>query len=303
MTTLASAAASRAVVRTRARSGRGVRVLLVSVALGFLALFLVAPVIALLSEAFAEGPAAYLRALDDAETWAAVRLSLVVTAIAVPLNAVFGVAAAWAITKHEFRGKAVLVSLIDLPFSVSPVVAGLVLVLVFGRAGVLGPLLADHGVKVIFAVPGIVLATLFVTFPMVARELIPLMTAQGREEELAARVLGASGWQILRRVTLPNIKWGLLYGVVVATARALGEFGAVSVVSGHIRGVTTTLPLAVEIRYNEYDFVGAFASASLLALMAVVTLAAKLWVERRGKLEERRGLGTKAADADGPDGD
>lgn len=297
---LARPTLTRRAVAARAgrRGGRMTRLALTAVALGFLALFLVAPLVALLAEAFARGPTAYLAALADPDTWAAVRLSLLVVVVAVPLNTVFGLAAAWAVTKHDFPGKVLLVSLIDLPFSVSPVVAGFVFILLFGREGMLTPLL-PAGFKVVFAVPGLVLATLFVTLPMVARELIPLMTTQGREEEQAARVLGASGWQTLWRVTLPNVKWGLVYGVLVATARALGEFGAVSVVSGHIRGATTTLPLAVEIRYNEYDFVGAFAAASLLTVVSLVTLALKTWVEWRGVLARARALHARS----GADGD
>jgi sulfate transport system permease protein len=211
----------------------------------------------------------------------AIKLTFLTAAIAVPLNCIFGVAAAWAIAKFDFRGKTVLITLIDLPFSVSPVVSGLIYVLLFGAQGLLGPWLLEHNIKIIFAVPGIVLATMFVTFPFVARELIPLMQAQGRIEEEAARVLGASGWQTFRRVTLPNIKWGLLYGVILCNARAMGEFGAVSVVSGHIRGQTNTIPLHVEILYNEYNFAGAFAVASLLTFLALVTLALKVWVEHR----------------------
>jgi len=287
-----SAAVGRQPAAVRAvGGGRAARVGLTVVALVFLGVFLVAPLWALFAEALSQGVGAYLAALGNPDTWSAVRLSLVVMVVAVPLNTVFGVAAAWAVTKHDFPGKVLLVSLIDLPFSVSPVVAGFVLILLFGRQGLLTPLLPE-GFRVVFAVPGLVLATLFVTLPMVARELIPLMTSQGREEEQAARVLGASGWQTLWRVTLPNVKWGLLYGVLVASARALGEFGAVSVVSGHIRGATTTLPLAIEMSYNEYDFVGAFAAASLLTLVSAVTLVLKTWVEWRGGLARARALGT-----------
>lgn len=259
------------------------RVLLVAVALSFVGVVLVLPLAALLQQAFARGLGAYLESLRDGETWNALRLSLLVAAIVVPINTVIGVAAAWAVTKHDFRGKALLVTLLDVPFSVSPVVAGLLFVLLFGRQGFFGAYLAAHDLKIIFALPGIVLATLFVTFPLVARELIPLMASQGREEELAARVLGASGWRMFWRITLPNIQWGLLYGVIVCTARSLGEFGAVSVVSGHIRGVTSTLPLHIEIRYNEYDFVGAFASASLLTIFALVSLLVKTYVEARDR--------------------
>jgi sulfate transport system permease protein len=258
-----------------------VRRLLIGVALLFLGLFLVVPLAAVFAEAFAKGVGYYLCTFNDADTLAAIKLTFIVAGIAVPLNCVFGVAAAWAIAKFDFRGKTVLITLIDLPFTVSPVVAGMVYVLLFGAQGLLGPWLLAHDIKIIFAVPGIVLATMFVTFPFVARELIPLMQAQGRIEEEAARVLGASGWQTFRRVTLPNIKWGLLYGVILCNARAMGEFGAVSVVSEHIRGQTNTIPLHVEILYNEYNFAGAFAVASLLTLLLVVTLALKTWVERK----------------------
>jgi sulfate transport system permease protein len=249
--------------------------LLTALALVFLALFLVLPLALVFAQALEKGVAAYLAALAEPTALAALRLTLVAALVAVPLNLVFGVAAAWACAKFDFRGKSVLVSLIDLPFGVSPVIAGMVFVLLFGRQGALGPWLDAHGLRVVFAVPGILLATLFVTVPFVARELIPVMQAQGREEEEAARVLGASGWQTFRRVTLPNVKWGLLYGAILCNARAMGEFGAVSVVSGHVRGETNTLPLHVEILYNEYDFQAAFAVASLLALLALVTLAAQ----------------------------
>ncbi|HEY2624543.1 MAG TPA: sulfate ABC transporter permease subunit CysW [Dyella sp.] len=254
---------------------------LILVALAFLALFLVLPLATVFVEAFRQGVAAYVVAIQQPEGLAAIRLTLIVAAIAVPLNLIFGIAAAWAMTRFEFRGKALLGAFIDLPFSVSPVISGLVYVLLFGAQGWFGPWLDAHGVKIIFAVPGLVLATIFVTLPFVARELIPLMQAQGSEEEEAARVLGASGWQMFFRVTLPNIRWALLYGVLLCNARAMGEFGAVSVVSGHIRGLTTTMPLEVEMRYNEYDYVGAFAMASLLALLALITLAAKTLLEWR----------------------
>jgi sulfate transport system permease protein len=239
-------------------------------------------------EAFKKGWEAYLRAIVEPDALSAMRLTLLAAAIAVPLNVVFGIAAAWAIAKHDFRGKQFLITLIDLPFSVSPVIAGLVYVLVFGLQGWFGPWLYEHDIKIIFAVPGIVLATIFVTVPFVARELIPLMQAQGREEEEAALVLGASGWRMFTNVTLPNIKWGLLYGVILCNARAMGEFGAVSVVSGHIRGQTNTMPLHVEILYNEYQFAAAFAVASLLALLALVTLVIKTIIEWRvgGQLHE-----------------
>ena len=251
--------------------------------LGFFSLFLLLPLAAVFAQALSKGWQLYAQALLDPDALAAIRLTLLVAAIAVPLNVVFGIAAAWSITKFDFRGKNLLITLIDLPFSVSPVVAGLIYVLVFGAQGWLGSWLAEHDIKIIFAVPGIVLATMFVTFPFVARELIPLMEAQGREEEEAATVLGASGWQTFLRVTLPNIKWGLLYGVILCNARAMGEFGAVSVVSGHIRGYTNTLPLHVEILYNEYNAVAAFALASVLALLALLTLALKTWVEWRAQ--------------------
>ena len=252
-----------------------VRVLLIGLALVFMGLFLVLPLAAVFTEALRKGLGAYLNALQDEDAWSAIRLTLITAAIAVPLNLVFGVAAAWAIAKFEFRGKALLTTLIDLPFSVSPVVAGLIYVLMFGAQGWFGPWLQAHDIKIIFAVPGIVLATVFVTFPFIARELIPLMQAQGTDEEQAAIVLGATGWQTFWYVTLPNIRWGLTYGVILCNARAMGEFGAVSVVSGHIRGQTNTMPLHVEILYNEYQSVAAFAVASLLALLALVTLGIK----------------------------
>jgi sulfate/thiosulfate transport system permease protein len=254
---------------------------LLAVSLSFFTVFLLLPLVAVFAEALRKGWETYWTALVEPDALSAVKLTLLAAAIAVPLNLSFGVAAAWAIAKFEFRGKQLLTTFIDLPFSVSPVVAGLIYVLVFGAQGWLGPWLSDHDVKIIFAVPGIVLATVFVTFPFVARELIPLMQAQGKEEEEAAVVLGANGWQTFWYVTLPNIKWGLLYGVILCNARAMGEFGAVSVVSGHIRGLTNTMPLHVEILYNEYQFAAAFAVASLLALLALVTLAVKTWVEHQ----------------------
>jgi sulfate transport system permease protein len=254
---------------------------LVTVAVAFLALFLFLPLAAVFHQALRKGWDAYVAALVDPDALSAIRLTLLVAAIAVPANLIFGVAAAWAIAKFDFRGKSVLVTLIDLPFSVSPVISGLVFVLLFGAQGWFGAELKAHDIKIIFAVPGIALATIFVTFPFVARELIPLMQAQGTEEEEAAIVLGASGWQTFWRVTLPNIKWGLLYGAILCNARAMGEFGAVSVVSGHIRGETNTMPLYVEILYNEYQFQAAFAVASLLALLALVTLALKSFIEWR----------------------
>jgi sulfate transport system permease protein len=259
---------------------------LIGVSLTFFAVFLLLPLITVFHEALKKGVDTYLAALVEPDAVAAIRLTLTAAGIALPLNLVFGVAAAWAIAKFDFRGKHVLITLIDLPFSVSPVVAGLIYVLVFGAQGWFGPWLMDHDVKVIFAVPGIVLATTFVTFPFVARELIPLMQAQGREEEEAAVVLGARGWQTFWYVTLPNIKWGLLYGVILCNARAMGEFGAVSVVSGHIRGETNTMPLHVEILYNEYQFAAAFAVASLLALLALVTLVIKTWIEHRAAADD-----------------
>lgn len=260
-----------------------VRWLLIGVALVFLTLFLFIPLISVFYEAFKKGADVYLAAITDPDAVSAIKLTLLVAAIAVPLNLVFGIAAAWAIAKFEFRGKNLLITLIDLPFSVSPVVSGLIYVLVFGLQGWLGPWLAEHDIKIIFAVPGIVLATVFVTVPFIARELIPLMQAQGTEEEEAAVVLGASGWQTFYQVTLPNIKWGLLYGSILCNARAMGEFGAVSVVSGHIRGSTNTMPLHVEILYNEYNFAAAFAVASLLALLALVTLVLKTLIELRNQ--------------------
>jgi sulfate/thiosulfate transport system permease protein len=256
-----------------------VRRLILTIAITFFAIFLFLPLAEVFAEAFRKGWHVYLAALVEPDALAAVRLTLLVAAIAVPLNVVFGVVAAWAIAKFEFRGKRLLTTLIDLPFSVSPVVAGLIYVLIFGAQGWFGPWLYEHDIKIIFAVPGIVLATVFVTFPFVARELIPLMEAQGRDEEEAATVLGATGLQTFRRVTLPSIKWGLLYGVILCNARAMGEFGAVSVVSGHIRGATNTMPLQVEILYNEYNFAAAFAVASLLGMLALITLALKTVVE------------------------
>jgi sulfate transport system permease protein len=258
-----------------------IRWLLIGITLLFLGLFLVLPLISVFVQGLAKGIGFYFQTLADPMAWSAIKLTLITAGIAVPLNCIFGVAAAWAIAKFDFRGKNILLTLIDLPFSVSPVISGLIYVLVFGAQGWFGPWLSDHNIQIIFAVPGIVLATIFVTFPFVARELIPLMQAQGRTEEEAARVLGANGWQTFRRVTIPNIKWGLLYGVILCNARAMGEFGAVSVVSGHIRGHTNTIPLHVEILYDEYNFTGAFAVASLLAFLALVTLALKTWVEYR----------------------
>ncbi|MGO9097133.1 MAG: sulfate ABC transporter permease subunit CysW [Bryobacteraceae bacterium] len=250
-------------------------------ALAFLALFVALPLLVVFTQALQKGLAVYWAAIREPDALSAIRLTLLAAAIAVPLNLVFGLAAAWAIAKFQFRGKNVLITLIDLPFAVSPVIAGLIFVLMFGAQGWLGPWLGRHDLQIVFAVPAIVLATVFVTFPFVARELIPLMQAQGTEEEQAALVLGAGAWQLFRRITLPNVKWGLLYGAILCTARAMGEFGAVSVVSGHIRGQTNTLPLHVEILYNEYNFAAAFAVASLLALLALVTLAVKRILEWR----------------------
>jgi sulfate transport system permease protein len=257
------------------------RALLTLAAVAFLIVFLLLPLTAVFVEAFRQGAGAYFDAIRQDEARSAIWLTVLVAAIAVPVNLVFGIAAAWVMARFEFPGKALLGAFIDLPFSVSPVISGLVYVLLFGAQGWFGPWLEAHGVSIIFAVPGLVLATMFITLPFVARELIPLMQAQGNEEEEAARVLGANGWQMFFRVTLPNIRWALLYGVLLCNARAMGEFGAVSVVSGHIRGLTTTIPLEVEMRYNEYDYVGAFAVASLLALLALLTLAIKTVLEWR----------------------
>ncbi|MGH8548625.1 MAG: sulfate ABC transporter permease subunit CysW [Methylococcales bacterium] len=264
-----------------------IRWLFIGLALTFLGLFLLVPLLAVFVEALSKGLEVFLAALTEATALAAVKLTLLVAVIAVPLNLVFGIAAAWTIAKFEFRGKSLLTTLIDLPFSVSPVISGLIYVLLFGLQGWFGPWLVEHAIQLIFAVPGIVLATIFVTFPFVARELIPLMQEQGTEEEEAALVLGASGWQTFWYVTLPNIKWGLLYGVILCNARAMGEFGAVSVVSGHIRGLTNTIPLHVEILYNEYNFAAAFAVASLLALLALLTLALKTLLEWRIQQQAR----------------
>ena len=259
------------------------RRVLIAVALAFLTVFLFVPLIAVFVEALKKGVDVYLAAISEPDAVSAIKLTLLAAAVSVPLNLVFGIAAAWSIAKFDFRGKNLLLTFIDLPFSVSPVIAGLIFVLVFGLQGWLGEWLRDHDLKIIFALPGIVIATIFITFPFIARELIPLMQAQGTEQEEAARVLGAGGWQIFRRITLPNVKWALLYGVILCNARAMGEFGAVSVVSGHIRGQTNTMPLHIEILYNEYQFAAAFAVASLLAGLALVTLALKYFVERHVK--------------------
>jgi sulfate transport system permease protein len=266
----------------------GIRWILIVLAVGYLFAMLVLPTVTVFMEALAKGLHAYFDAVQEKDALAAIRLTLLVAAIAVPANLVFGIAAAWAIAKFEFRGKSLLITFIDLPFSVSPVISGLIYVLLFGAHGWLGPALDALGIKIIFTVAGLVIATIFVTFPFIARELIPLMQAQGTDEEEAARVLGASGWQIFWRVTLPNIKWGLLYGVILCNARAMGEFGAVSVVSGHVRGLTNTMPLHVEILYNEYNFAAAFAVASLLACLALVTLLLKSAVEWRARREQTR---------------
>jgi sulfate transport system permease protein len=276
----------------RSRAGRLtepriVRFLLLFATLLFLGIFLFLPLLVVFTEAFKKGIAVYLESISEADAAAAIRLTLMAAGIAVPLNLIFGVAAAWAIAKFQFPGKSFLITLIDLPFSVSPVISGLVYVLLFGLQGWLGPWLAERDIKIIFAVPGIVLATLFVTFPFVARELIPLMQSQGSEEEEAARTLGASGWQTFWRVTLPNIKWGLLYGVILCNARAMGEFGAVSVVSGHIRGVTNTIPLHAEILYNEYNSAAAFAMASLLTVLTLVTIALKAFIDWKSQVHVR----------------
>jgi sulfate transport system permease protein len=272
---------------------RAVRWMLVGTALAFVALFLLLPLAVVFHEAFAKGFAAYKTAVIEPDALAALRLTLTAAAIAVPLNLIFGVAAGWAIGKFDFRGRQLLITLIDLPFAVSPVISGMVFVLMFGRQGLLGPWMLDHGLRIAFAVPGIVLATVFVSFPFVAREIIPIMEATGTQEEEAARVLGAGGLQMFFRVTLPNIKWGLLYGIILANARAMGEFGAVSVISGKIRGLTNTLPLQVEILYNEYNFQAAFAVASLLACLAIVTLVLKTIVERRA--HQKDGWASKSA--------
>ena len=260
------------------------RFLLIGIALAFLALFLFVPLAAVFTEAFRKGIGVYVASLNHEDARSAIALTLLIAVLAVPLNAIFGVAAAWAIAKFEFKGKSLLLSLIDLPFAVSPVVSGLVYVLLFGAQGLFGPWLAEHDVKVIFAVPGMLLATIFITFPFIARELIPLMQAQGSDQEYAALSLGASGWQTFWRVTLPNIKWALFYGVILCNARAMGEFGAVSVVSGHIRGETNTLPLHIEVLYNEYNFAAAFACASVLSILGLITLGLKSLIEWRAGL-------------------
>ncbi|MCE2917491.1 MAG: sulfate ABC transporter permease subunit CysW [Rubrivivax sp.] len=285
----------RPAARLRSATGEApwVRRLVIGLGLGFMTLFLFVPLVTVFYEALKKGWDVYLAAITEPDALSAIQLTLIAAGISVPLNLAFGLAAAWSIAKFEFRGKNILLTLIDLPFSVSPVIAGLIYVLVFGLQGWFGAWLIDNDMKVIFAVPGIVLATVFVTFPFIARELIPLMQAQGIEQEEAARVLGAGGWQIFWRVTLPNVKWALLYGVILCNARAMGEFGAVSVVSGHIRGQTNTMPLHIEIVYNEYQFAAAFAVASLLALLALVTLVLKYLVEQRVK-DQKRGAADRA---------
>jgi sulfate/thiosulfate transport system permease protein len=255
------------------------KVILITIALLFISLLLLLPLVSIFTEAFRKGFGAYFESFSDPDALHAIYLTVIVTAISVPMNVVFGLAASWAIAKHEFRGKSFLITLIDLPFSVSPVIAGLIFILLFGSSGWFASFLETWGLQVVFAVPGIVLATIFVTFPFVARELIPAMQADGKEEEQAAYILGANGWQIFRYVTLPNVRWALLYGVLLCNARAIGEFGAVSVVSGHIRGMTNTIPLHIEILYNEYNFVAAFAMSSVLALLAMLTLAGKTFIE------------------------
>ncbi|WP_018131464.1 sulfate ABC transporter permease subunit CysW [Effusibacillus pohliae] len=270
---------------------RLMRGVLIAIVLAFLGLFLVVPLVSIFAEAMKRGADAYFAAITQPEALAAIRLTLLTAAITVPLNLLFGIAAAWLIAKFDFVGKNVLLALIDLPFAVSPVISGMIFVLLFGGQGLFGPWLAAHGIRIVFAVPGIVLATLFVTFPFVARELIPIMQAQGKDEEEAALSLGANGWKTFFRVTLPNVKWGLLYGVILCNARAMGEFGAVSVVSGHIRGLTNTLPLHIEILYNEYKFTAAFAAASLLTLLALLTLVAQSVVEWKGKQQLNRSHG------------
>ncbi|MDK1683887.1 sulfate ABC transporter permease subunit CysW [Acinetobacter terrestris] len=288
LTTNSNALAEKLQSRDATREPTWVRNLLITIALIFFLSCLILPLILVFVEAFKQGVAVYFQALINPDTLSAVKLTLLTAAIAVPLNVVFGVAAAWSVAKFNFRGKSLLTTIIDIPFSVSPVIAGMMLVLIFGTQGWMGGWLMDHDIKVLYAVPAIVLATIFITVPFVARELIPLMEAQGTEEEEAAIVLGASGWQTFYKVTLPNIKWGLIYGVILCNARAMGEFGAVSVVSGHIRGETNTLPLHVEILYNEYTFSAAFAVSSLLALLAIVTLILKAWVEIRQENQNKR---------------
>ena len=272
--------------RKRSKESKGVKIALISIAILYLSLLLFVPLIAIFIKAFEKGVDVYLAAITESDALSAIRLTLLVAVIVVPLNTIFGIAAAWAVTKFHFRGKQVLLSLLELPFAVSPVIAGLVFVLLFSPRGVLGPWLVEHGIKIIFSVPGIIIATIFVTLPFVARELIPVMQAQGTSEEEAAVSLGANGWQMFWRVTLPNIKWGLLYGMILCNARAIGEFGAVSVVSGRIRGMTNTMPLHVEILYNEYQFSASFAVASLMSIMAIITLNIKSIIEWKTEKHE-----------------
>ena len=274
--------------RLATEEARWVRYTLTGIALVFLLFFLLLPLAAVFAGAFAQGVGLYLESIREPDALAAIYLTLTVVAVSVPANLLFGVAAAWCIAKFEFRGKSFLITLIDLPFAISPVIAGLIFVLLFGAQGWLGPWLAEHNIRIIFAVPGIILATTFVTFPFVARELIPLMQEQGKDEEESALTLGANGWQTFWRITLPNVKWGLIYGVILCNARAMGEFGAVAVVSGHIRGLTTTMPLHVEILYNEYQFAAAFAVASLLTLLALLTLVVKSFIEWKTDRRRRR---------------
>lgn len=288
LNTNSNALAEKLQSRDATREPTWVRYTLITIAMIFFLSCLILPLVLVFVEAFKQGVGVYAQALVHPDTLSAVKLTLLTAAIAVPMNVVFGVAAAWTVAKFNFRGKSILTTIIDMPFSVSPVIAGLMLVLIFGSQGWFGGWLMDHDIKVLYAVPAIVLATIFITVPFVARELIPLMEAQGTEEEEAAIVLGASGWQTFWKVTLPNIKWGLIYGVILCNARAMGEFGAVSVVSGHIRGETNTLPLHVEILYNEYTFSAAFAVSSLLALLAIVTLVLKTWVELRQEKQDKR---------------
>ena len=276
--------------RMKRKESKGVKITLISIAILYLSFLLFVPLIAIFIKAFEKGADVYLAAITESDALSAIRLTLLVAVIVVPLNTIFGIAAAWAVTKFRFRGKQVLLSLLELPFAVSPVIAGLVFVLLFSPRGVLGPWLVEHGIKIIFSVPGIIIATIFVTLPFVARELIPVMQAQGTSEEEAAVSLGANGWKMFWRVTLPNIKWGLLYGMILCNARAIGEFGAVSVVSGRIRGMTNTMPLHVEILYNEYQFSASFAVASLMSIMAIITLIIKSIIEWKTEKREGRGV-------------
>jgi sulfate/thiosulfate transport system permease protein len=276
--------------RMKRKESKGVKITLISITILYLSFLLFVPLIAIFIKAFEKGADVYLAAITESDALSAIRLTLLVTVIVVLLNTIFGIAAAWAVTKFRFRGKQVLLSLLELPFAVSPVIAGLVFVLLFSPRGVLGPWLVEHGIKIIFSVPGIIIATIFVTLPFVARELIPVMQAQGTSEEEAAVSLGANGWKMFWRVTLPNIKWGLLYGMILCNARAIGEFGAVSVVSGRIRGMTNTMPLHVEILYNEYQFSASFAVASLMSIMAIITLIIKSIIEWKTEKREGRGV-------------